>query len=352
MAPQTSVVIVQFGSRFLLDRCLESLNRTDPGIPFDVKVVVNGISEGTSSDLSREYPAYQFITNAENRGYAAAANQGLNSSDAEFVVLLNNDVVFSNLWLKHLVDLAESDKSIALVQPKIRSLTSPNTFDYAGGCGGFIDRYGYPFARGRLFTSVEVDHGQYDLPCEIFWASGAALLMRREAVIAAGGFDPLFFIYHEETDLAWRLHLLGFKVMVCPESVVYHEGSASFKASQESSNLQLFMMHRNDLLMLTKNLGSKELRFRLPIRLLLEVVNFGFSLFRKRREAIQIARALLWVTTHVDVIREARNRTQTTRRIPDRAFGSLFALGIAPLLFFLAHRTKFTQFQFDAPTGP
>ena len=139
---------------------------------------------------------------------------------------------------------------------------------------------------------------------------------------------------------------MGYKVMVCPQSVVYHEGSVSFKASKQGSDLRMYMMHRNDLLMLTKNLGSRELKFRLPVRLILEVLNLVASLIRDRREAVQITRALLWVATHFPKIHEARLQAQCTRRVPDESFANLFARGIVPLLYFVGRRTEYTDLEF------
>jgi len=338
------VVVVQYGAYDVLARCLTSILRASAR-PGRILVVVNGM-EGTTVDRARlEFPDAEFVENVENAGYPKAANQGLRLSRARFVVLLNNDVVVEEGWLEPLRQSAIDHPQAALVQPKILSLGDRGRFDYSGAAGGFMDGYGYPCARGRIFTEIEADTGQYDDPCELFWAGGAALLIDREAALEIGGFDPDFFIFHEESDLAWRLHLRGRTVWFSPRSVVYHQGSASFGASVTATELKYYMMHRNDLLMLIKNLDGRELRFRLPVRLLLEVVNCGSLLATNPRELRGVVRALLWVGTHPGFVRSMRHAAQARRSVPDTAFRHLMIRGILPLQFYLARRRRFTDYR-------
>lgn len=336
------VVVVQFGPYDVLARCLGSLEngRQRPGRTI---VIVNGIEGAPVEQIRRDHPSVEVVVNSENVGYSRAANQGLKLSTAAFVVLLNNDVVVDEGWLAPLRRTAFDHPQAALVQPKVLSLANPMVFDYSGAAGGFIDGYGYPCARGRLFDRIESDTGQYDDECELFWASGAALLIDRSAALAVGGFDENFFIFHEESDLAWRLHLQGRTTWFCPTSRVYHVGSASFNASLPSARLKYYMMHRNDLIMVAKNWEGRELRFRFPVRLLLEVVSWTYLLYANRTELREAARGLAWVALNSRKVREMRRGVQSRRTHPDASYRHLMVRGILPLRRFVGREMRFSE---------
>lgn len=336
-------VIVQYGNPGPLVRCLRSLQSTCARDRVRTVVVVNGIAGGSVDELQALHPDVEFLDPGRNLGYAGAANLGLRLIESEYIVLLNNDVTFADGWLDPLVSTAEKDRQIAVIQPKVLSARDRSRFDYAGAAGGFIDRYGFPFARGRVFDTIEVDRGQYDEPIEIFWASGAAFFMRRDAVLAAGAFDEEFFVYHEETDLCWRLHLMGRRVTVCPESVIFHEGSTTFSSSPSLSRLQRYYMHRNGLLLVLKNTQARDLPFRLGVRLLLEVSSWPYLLLARPSEAAESVKGLVWLAAHRARLREMRGRAQRIRVVPDESYRWLMCGGILPVHYFLYGRRLFAH---------
>jgi hypothetical protein len=342
--PSVDVVIVQYGVYHFLTACLDSLERATV-LPGRIIVVVNGIRGAPVDQIALDHPSVELIVNSDNAGYPRAANQGLRRSTAKYVVLLNNDLTVDPDWLTTLRETADRNPQAALVQPKILSSTDRQHFDYAGAAGGFIDGYGYPCARGRVFDTMEVDQGQYDSECELFWASGAALLIDRAAALEIGGFDEDFFIFHEETDLAWRLHLRGRTVWFCPNSKVIHFGSGSFKESPRASRLQYYMMHRNDLLMVIKNWGSHELRFRLPIRVLLEVVSWPYLALKNRTEFEEALKGFLWVLQHPRKIVSMRRGAQSARTHSDSTYRHLMIRGILPLRYYLARDRSFPKLE-------
>ena len=340
--PSTSIVIVHFGSYSVLDRCLNSIESSTSSLSAII-VVLNDPQERDIEYIKSCHPSVNVLCNKTNIGYAEAANQGIAACNSDYIALLNNDTVVSEDWLTPLLEVMERERDIALVQPKLLSLNDDNFFDSAGASGGFIDHYGFPFCRGRIYEEIEKDKGQYEDTIDIFWASGAALLMRRTAVIDAGGLDPLFFIYHEETDLAWRLHLMGWRVVVCPKSVVRHAGSTSFKSSRSSMRLRLFMMHRNNFLLIIKNYEWHNLVYFLPIRFLLEIVSLPFFLARNPPEVVAMGRSLVSIFRMRRQIAEARKKTQHLRRVPDSQYHHLMIRGILPILFYLGRKRFFND---------
>ena len=338
------VVVVQYGAYGFLSKCLRSLTEAAV-LPNRIIVVVNGIRDAPVEQITRDHPSVEVVVNPTNAGYPRAANQGLRMSSAKYVVLLNNDLTVATDWLTPLRETAEQNPRVALVQPKVLSSADVTRFDYSGAAGGFIDGYGYPCARGRIFETMEVDHGQYDDPCELFWASGAALLIDRAAALEIGGFDEEFFIFHEESDLAWRLHLRGRTVRFSPGSRVFHFGSGSFRSSSGASRLKFFMMHRNDLLMVIKNWGPRELRFRLPVRLLLEVVSWPFLAVQRTSEFGEALKAFAWVAGNPRKVVAMRRKAQSERTHPDSSYRHLMIQGILPLRYFLARETSFPELE-------
>lgn len=340
--PTVDVVIVQYGVYEFLFKCLRSIEQASEQ-PDRVFVIVNGIRDASTDQIQKDYPSVVVVVNPENWGYPRAANQGLRLSTARYVVLLNNDVVVDRDWLRPLIQTAADHPEAALVQPKVLSSIDPQRFDYAGAAGGYIDGYGYPCARGRVFETLEKDSGQYDDPCELFWASGAALLIDRQAALDIGAFDENLFIFHEESDLSWRLHLSGRTAWSSPRAKVFHYGSASFKESQRLSRLQYYMMNRNDFLMLIKNWGPRELRFRLPVRLLLELTSWPYLALRNPTQLREAVRALGWIFTNSRQIRAMRKRTQLLRTHPDSSYQHLMVRGILPLRYYLARETTMAK---------
>ncbi|MCX6223444.1 MAG: glycosyltransferase family 2 protein [Bacteroidia bacterium] len=258
---QVSVIILCWNSLSYLQKFLPSLKDNTSAEIADLVVVDNGSSDGTGEWLSAEYPDIILKVLDHNYGYAGGYKLAIDGIKSEYIVLLNSDVEVTPGWIEHLVYFMDQHPLAGAVAPKIRSVADRGFFEYAGAAGGWIDRYGYPFCRGRIFNSIEKDTGQYNEPSRIFWASGACMMLRTDAYLFSGGLDPLFFAHMEEIDLCWRLHSNGYEVWYTPDSVVFHVGGG---ALPNESPKKLYLNFRNNLLLLRKNLPS-EMRARILI---------------------------------------------------------------------------------------
>lgn len=214
----------------------------------------NASTDDTVLFLKTNFPQVGIISNQVNVGFAGGYNQAFKQIKADFYVLLNQDVEVESGWIEPIVTLMFKQPDIAVCQPKIKAFYRRSCFEYAGAAGGYMDKYGYPFCRGRIFDTIEEDRGQYDQVNEIFWASGAAMFVRSSVYHSLGGMDDNFFAHMEEIDLCWRIHLAGYRICYCPESVVYHIGGGSLSRSDPRKT---FLNYRNNLIMLTKNLPLK-----------------------------------------------------------------------------------------------
>ena len=265
--PRVSVIIVTWNGRVLLQRFLPSVLATD--YP-DVEVVVadNASGDGTEEWLAEAHPEVVVARHPENWLFAKGNNAAVPRASGDVLCFLNNDVEVPPGWLTPLVD-ARGTPGVVAVQPKLLQHDDRQRFEYAGASGGFLDALGYPFTRGRLFDTLEPDEGQYDDARDIFWATGAALVVRREAFEAAGGFDESFGMHMEEIDLCWRLQRAGGRIRVEPTSEVYHLGGASLP---QGDPRKAYYNYRNGLVMLAKNLPAPERRRVLRARRALDAV--------------------------------------------------------------------------------
>ncbi|WP_018337302.1 glycosyltransferase family 2 protein [Butyricimonas synergistica] len=253
MNKRVAVVILNWNGEKLLREFLPSVIRnTNPELG-RVIVVDNHSSDNSWECLEREFAGVERVLFEDNFGFAGGYNRAIGMIEAEYVVLLNSDVEVAPGWLEPLVDALDRDRQVVAVQPKILAYREKGKFEYAGASGGFIDYLGFPFCRGRVLDSTEFDTGQYDDEKEVFWATGAALCIRREQYMASGGLDEVFFAHMEEIDLCWRLKNSGYILKVVPSSVVYHLGGGSLPMNHPR---KLFLNYRNNLLMLHKNLGG------------------------------------------------------------------------------------------------
>lgn len=265
--PSVAVVILNYNGRAYLEQFLPSvMASTYPNM--HVVVADNHSSDDSISFLSK-YPRIRVIRLNKNFGFAKGYNEALKEVKAEYYVLLNSDVEVSPAWIEPVLELMKANPKIAACQPKILSYHQKQLFEYAGACGGWIDRFGYPFSRGRVFEHIEGDQGQYDDPGPCFWASGAALFIRAEKFHGLGGFDEHFFAHQEEIDLCWRLQLTGSLVYVQPASVVYHVGGGTLP---RGNSLKTFLNFRNNLWMLYKNLPWHTIFWLIPFRLGLDAL--------------------------------------------------------------------------------
>ena len=267
-APLVAVVILNWNGKKHLQHFLPSVAAsTYP----NKKIIVadNASTDDSVNYVCANFPSVEIICNTANEGFAKGYNTALKKVEADYYVLLNSDVETTPGWIEPVIALLEADKTIGACQPKIKSYSDKTHFEYAGACGGWIDEFGYPFSRGRVFDVTEEDNGQYDGTAECFWASGAALFVRPQLYHLLGGLDEYFFAHQEEIDFCWRLQLAGHKVYVQPASVVYHVGGGTLP---HANSLKVFLNFRNNLIMLAKNLPFAECAWRLPFRLLLDGV--------------------------------------------------------------------------------
>ena len=286
--PHTAIVILNWNGRNMLEKFLPSVTANTTG---DAEVIIadNGSTDDSIAFLHTHYPALRIIQFDQNYGFAEGYNRALAQVEADYYVLLNDDVEVTPHWIEPVVEQMEGNPLTAICQPKLLMYDQRDTFEYAGAAGGFIDRYGYPFCRGRLFDVVEKDHGQYDDPCEIFWASGAAMFVRADVWHQLGGLDGDFFAHMEEIDFCWRAKNKGYRVEYCPKSTIYHVGGGTLP---KSNPRKTYLNFRNNLSMLYKNLPASR-RFRvLALRLLLDyVAALKFLLERKPQEFKAVFRA-------------------------------------------------------------
>lgn len=269
---KVAVAILNFNGEKLLPRFLPSvLRHSGSTTMFQVEIIVadNASTDGSLAVLKRDFPSLTVIELKENSGYSGGYNRAINQIDADVVVLLNSDVEVSEGWLEEPMRILIKDYSIAAVQPKIRSLTNPEVFDYAGAAGGFMDALGYPYCRGRILSTIEKDRGQYDDDIEITWGSGACLFIRKQDFEHAGGLAEEFFAHMEEIDLCWRLQRMGKKIMYCGKSVVFHLGGGTLATG---SPRKTYLNFRNSLSMLYRNLPAGRTIPILLIRMILDLV--------------------------------------------------------------------------------
>lgn len=294
---KVAIVILNWNGAEMLRRFLPSViacSQAEEGV--EIYVADNASTDESCSVVEKEFPSVRLIRLELNYGFADGYNKALAQIEARYTVLLNSDVEVTPGWLSPLVEYMEAHPEVAACQPKLLSFREPSKFEYAGASGGFIDTYGYPFCRGRIFDVVEDDRGQYDSICPVFWATGAALFIRLQVFREVGGLDGRFFAHMEEIDLCWRLRSRGYRIVCLPDSKVYHVGGATLK---KENPRKTFLNFRNNLLMLYKNLPSGELGSVMRVRRVLDyIAAFVFlmkadwknaqAVFRARREFVKM----------------------------------------------------------------
>ncbi len=263
--PLVAIVILNYNGKHYLEKFLPSVISSS----YTNKKII--VADNASTDNSVEwilsnYQSIDVITLKENFGFAKGYNEALKQVKADYYVLLNSDVEVTPKWIEPIISLMNQDKAVGACQPKLMSYNNKKLFEYAGACGGWLDMFGYPFSRGRIFDFCEEDKGQYDDVAEVFWATGAALFVRASTYHELKGLDEYFFAHQEEIDLCWRMQLSGYKVMVCPQSVVYHVGAGTLPKGGH----KVFLNFRNNLVMLAKNFSVGNALIKIPGRLLLD----------------------------------------------------------------------------------
>ena len=260
-----AVVILNWNGRSLLERFLPSVVAYSKEAT--VYVADNASTDDSVDFVSKVYPEVKIVQNTENGGYAKGYNDALSKIDADVYCLLNSDVEVTANWLTPIIDVFEQSEDIAAVQPKILDCKKKTHFEYAGAAGGYIDKLGYPYCRGRIFDTIEKDEGQYDQDVDIFWASGACLFIRKTVFEEAGKLDEDFFAHQEEIDLCWRIQNMGYRIRYISDSTIYHLGGATLDTMNPKKT---YLNFRNNLYLLLKNVSAKRLPGILLIRLILD----------------------------------------------------------------------------------
>jgi hypothetical protein len=328
--PFVSIIVSNFNGKHLLYDCLSSLLKLNyPKSKFEIILVDNGSTDGSVEYIKECYPDVKLCVNHKNLGYAEGNNVGIRQANGDYIFLLNNDTAVDPNCLLELVHVAETDPNIAACQPKVLSFYNRKEFDYAGAAGGLMDIYGYPLARGRIFHHIEEDHGQYDNCQDIFWASGVAMLIKHSVLDEVGLLDDMFFLYHEETDLAWRMHLRGYRVIFVSTAMLFHKGSQTIR---KTSYWRWYFLHRNNIIMLLKNYSLANLIKVLPIRLIFELVS-DVKYPENRFVAIK---AMFWILKNFKSIWKKRLEVQhQVRRVTDEEIAKLMVKKSVVVLFFL-----------------
>ena len=272
---RTAVVILNYNTRAYLEQFLPGLIASCEGLDAGVVVADNASTDDSVAFMKNRYPDVPLIELDRNYGFTGGYNRALEQVEADYFVLINSDIEVPKGWLQPLLNWMDSHPECGACGPKLLSWNHRDTFEYAGAAGGLIDRYGYPFCRGRILQKVEKDHGQYDEPADVLWCSGACLMVRSSVWKDLGGLDDRFFAHMEEIDLCWRMQLRGWKVTLVPASCVYHIGGGTLS---NESPFKLRLNFRNNLLLLENNLPSTlQSRFRTRLRILARMCLDGLS---------------------------------------------------------------------------
>lgn len=268
-SPHVAVVLLNWNGQKYLEQFLPAL-LADGYTNKEIIVADNGSADNSVAFLQSRYPTIRIIRFSENHGFAKGYNEALKQVEAPYYLLLNSDVEVTPGWIEPMVRLLENNAIIGACQPKILSFHRKKMFEYAGAAGGWLDQFGYPFAKGRIFNICEEDRGQYDQSEPVFWASGAALFIRSAVFHQLNGFDEYFFAHQEEIDLCWRMQLAGHEVYSCPSSLVYHVGGGTLP---KGNSLKTFLNFRNNRIMLSKNLPFAKKLWVMPVRNLLDAIS-------------------------------------------------------------------------------
>lgn len=336
--PRISVVILNWNGRKYLENFLPGVcNSLHPEA--EVVVADNASTDDSVEFVRQHFPEVRLILNPSNEGYTGGYNAALSQLSSEYYVLLNSDVEVTQGWMNAPVLAMDNDPAVAACQPKLRAYHDRGKFEYAGAAGGFVDRYGYPFCRGRIFQSLEPDHGQYDNTLDVFWASGACMFVRSRVFHELGGLDHDFFAHMEEIDLCWRIKRAGYRVLFCHESVVFHVGGGTLPTFNPQKT---YLNFRNNLFMLYKNLDRREFRKVYSFRIFADLAaSFTFLILNGWRDCHAVLRA------HRD-FRRHRSRYHAVR--PDLLHSGnkektgLFR-GSVLFAYYLRRKKKFTELQ-------
>jgi len=321
---EVAVVILNWNGRALMEEFLPSVIAYTPEDRAEIVIADNGSTDGSVEMLKKKFPQVRLILLDKNYGFAEGYNQALKHIDTKYTVLLNSDVEVTPGWIEAPLRIMNEQPDIAAAQPKVLAQKNKEYFEYAGACGGFMDRYGYPYCRGRVLHAIEKDNGQYDMPIDILWATGACHFVRTEVYKQEGGLDGRFFAHQEEVDFCWRLRCRGYRLVCTPDSVVYHVGGATLNVE---SPQKTYLNFRNNLLMVYKNLGEADIKHVMRTRFFLDylaALKFSLTGHFKNAKAIYKARQDFFeLKESYRPVREENLRKTVLSHIPELSHNSL-----------------------------
>lgn len=335
---KTAIVILNWNGLAFLKKFLNNVIDNSRGEGVVVYVADNGSTDGSVEWLKEQGERVTVINLDKNYGFAEGYNRALKSIEAKYYLLLNSDIEVTPGWLDSMVNFMETHPEVASAQPKIRSFNNKEKFEYAGAGGGFLDKYGYPVCRGRVFHVTETDKGEYDSPWEIFWATGACTIIRSDAWKRCGGFDGDFFAHMEEIDLCWRFHKAGYKVALVAEAVVYHVGGGTLPYN---SPFKTYLNFRNGLFLLYKNLPDKDFRKIMFIRMVLDGAASLFFLVK-----LQFRSAYTVLKAHIDFHRSKESlerKREETKKLGSASVEGLIIDRSIVYQFYIKRRRSFRE---------
>tara|TARA_B100000809_G_scaffold101515_1_gene100089 strand:- start:15966 stop:16988 length:1023 start_codon:yes stop_codon:yes gene_type:complete len=304
-----SIIIPHYNGEDLLYNCIDSIYKNISIKDFELIVVDNASTDDSINRIKSSFESVKIISSNSNLGYSGGCNLGATHASGKYLLFLNNDTEHSSEWIEKLVHFLDSNSNIAAVQPKILNIYNKKLFDYAGGTGGFIDKFCFPFVQGRIFDTLEEDHGQYNNPSKIFWASGAAIMIRSNVFKELEGFDKIYFSYMEEIDFCWRVQSLGHEVWSFPSSYIYHHGP--YKNFRKSSINSYYLNHRNSWILFLKNSYNFNYGLSIVLKLLLDWIALAYSLLRLNlKQHLGIIKAHWWLCFSLYKIFKLRKENQ------------------------------------------
>ncbi len=332
------IVILNYNGKNYLEQFLP-ITKKFSSCP--IYVVDNHSTDDSVDFLNKHHPDILQLNFKENYGYSGGYKKALALIEAKYFILLNSDIEVTENWIAPVISLMEKDPMIASCQPKILSYHEKDTFEYAGAAGGYIDKLGYPFCRGRIFEVAEKDQGQYDDDKEVFWATGACLFLKAESYHKAGGLDADFFAHMEEIDLCWRLKSLGFKNFYCGGSKIYHIGGGTL---HKTNPRKTYLNFRNSLITLHKNSSTTALLWKIPSRLLLDgLAGLRFMLMGSFSDFFAVIKSHLhyWTSLRKTEAKRKQNNKVKTIAQPGHVFPGLIIYE-----YFLRNGRKFSKLKF------
>ncbi len=335
---KVDILIIHLNGEKIIDECLSSIysNNKDASI----HVLFNNTQDNSINLVNSKFPKVKKHFTKKTIGFAEASNILAKKASSRYIVFLNNDVIVERNWLSEMLSTIKSNKKCIAVQPKIKSYFQRDCFEYAGAAGGFMDKYGYPFCRGRIFNSIEKDNKQYDDSVRIFWACGVCILANRDFFIKSKGFDESLFMYAEELDFCWKANIFGKEILYSPKSVIYHIGS--FSVNTEKVNFKKeYLITRNHLLVFLKNYSILNIIKLLPIRIILEIIS---AIRFPTKKALPLAACLF--SLPVILIKDfskKRKFVQSNRKVSDEEYSNLIYNRSIALDYFLKGKKRFSD---------